>query len=322
MIGSEVFERTLLGFLQPVRSWLEDPEVSEILINGHRQVFVEKKGQLQRTDAAFVDEESLYVAIRNLAQYVGRSIGPQQPILEGRLPDGSRIEAVVPPASPTGPHLAIRRFHRDTLSVEKLLQSGSVDRPTLDFLIEQVRQHSNILVAGGTGSGKTSLLNLLSSFIAASERTIVLEDARELQLRQPHVVCLEAQPGDATGRGRVSVRELFRASLRLRPDRLVVGEIRGSEAIELIQAMISGHRGCLSTVHASSPHDALHRLETMALMSDVALPLPALRAQLASAIDLIVQVERCHDGRRRVCEVSQIDGYDDAKGYQLLRRHP
>lgn len=321
MSRSRVFEQTLLGFLGPVKALLQDAEVSEILINGHQEVFVEKFGVLHRTELCFADEDSLYAAIRNLAQYVGRPIDPTRPVLEGRLPDGSRVEAVIPPAAPRGPHLAIRRFRRDALQPQHLVASGSITQSGVDTLSKMVRDKRNILVSGGTGSGKTSLLNVLSSFIPDAERTVVIEDARELQLQHAHVVQLEAQPADSKGRGEVSVHDLFRASLRLRPDRIVIGEIRGGEALEMIQAMLSGHRGCMSTVHATSPSDAMHRLETMALMSQVELPLAALRSQLSAAIDVIVQVTRHADGSRRVDSIAEVGAYAADDGYQLIERY-
>jgi pilus assembly protein CpaF len=291
--------------------------VSEILINGPRTIFVERHGRLSRVDEQFASEEALLSALRNVAQYVGRPFDAEHPILEGRLPDGSRIEALLPPISPDGPSVAIRRFFEDALTIDKLLELGSLTEDVARTLAALVGAKQNVIVSGGTGTGKTSLLNCLSSFIPRSERVVVIEDARELQLQQPHVVQLEARPADARGKGQVGIRELFRASLRLRPDRIVVGEIRGGEALELIQAMTSGHDGCLSTVHASHPRDALARLETLALLSNIAMPLPALRAQLASAVDIVVQTCRVRDGRRRITHVTEIIGCDELRGYQL-----
>lgn len=317
MIPKEVFEQTLLNFLAPIKPYLDDPAVSEVMINGPFDIYVEKKGKLHKTDAKFESHYHLTAALRNLAQFVGRHIDEQRPILEARLPDGSRVEAVFPPASPDGPSVAIRRFSKETLTIEKLLGFGSMTEDAADLLRAMVASKLNIIVAGGTGSGKTSLLNVLSSFIGADERVVIIEDSRELQLQRTHVVQLEGRPADARGRGAVTIRDLFKATLRMRPDRIVVGEIRSGEALELIQAMTSGHGGCLSTVHATYPIDTCNRLETMALMSDVVLPLYALRAQIASAIDVIVQVSRLQDGSRCVTHITEAVGYHAEQGYQL-----
>lgn len=317
MIPREVFEQTLLGFLTPIRPFLEDPSVSEVMINGPDEIFIERGGRLERVDARFPSREALEAAVRNLAQFVGRHVDAERPILEGRLPDGSRVEAILPPVSPDGPSVAIRRFFRETLTIRKLISFGSLTDDAAQLLHAVVACKQNVIVAGGTGSGKTSLLNVLSSFAGDGERIVVIEDSRELQLQKPHVVQLEARPPDPRGRGAVTIRDLFRATLRMRPDRIVVGEIRGGEALDLVQAMTSGHGGCLSTVHATYPIDTMNRLETMALMSDVELPLHALRAQVGSAIDIIVQTSRLQDGSRCVTHITQVVGYDPDRGYQL-----
>lgn len=316
-IPKEVFEQTLLGFFEPIRPFLDDPTVSEIMINGPDEIFVESKGRLTKTNARFTSKEALMSALRNLSQYVGRQLDEFHPILEARLPDGSRVEAIIPPASPDGPSVAIRRFFKDTLTIEKLLDFGSMTHDAALCLKALVGCKQNIIVAGGTGSGKTSLLNCLSSFGGHDERVVIIEDARELQLQMPHVVQMEAQPADSRGRGQVTIRDLFKATLRMRPDRIVVGEIRSGEALELIQAMTSGHGGCLSTVHATYPIDTLNRLETMAMMSDVDIPLNAMRAQIASAIDMVVQTTRLLDGSRCVTHITEVLGYDLKDGYQL-----
>lgn len=318
MIPKEVYEETLLSFLAPVRPYLDDPKVSEIMINGPHQVFIEKGGKLILTDARFSSTEALNAALRNIAQYVGKMVDEEHPILEARLPDGSRIEAIVPPASPDGPSVAIRRFFKETLTVQRLVDFGSITPDCAQVLEALVIMKQNVVVAGGTGSGKTSLLNALSSFIPDGERIVIIEDSREVQLQRQHVVQLEARPGDAKGRGKVTIRDLFRATLRMRPDRIVVGEIRGGEALDLVQAMTSGHGGCLTTVHATYPHDTLTRLETMSLMSDVELPLSALRIQLASAINIIVQTSRLADGSRKITHVSEVRGYDPNEGFRLV----
>jgi pilus assembly protein CpaF len=279
-------------------------------------VFVEQRGRLYRTDAVFSPEE-LRSAIHNIAQYQGVTVDNEQPILEARLPDGSRVEAILPPAGAKGPHVAIRRFSKEKLTVEKLLQLGALSHTAAEALCMLVEHKQNVIVAGGTGSGKTSMLNCLSSFIPSGERVVVIEDARELQLQGEHVVQLETQKPDPNGRGAVTTGDLFKATLRMRPDRIVVGEIRGGEALELVQAMTSGHGGCMSTVHATYPSDTLNRLETMALMSKVSLPLSALRSQIASAVDIVVQTSRMRDGSRGVTHITDVTGLDATGNYEL-----
>jgi pilus assembly protein CpaF len=317
VIPAAIYEQTLLSFLTPIRPFLDDPSISEVMINGPHDIYVESKGKITRTSARFETHEQLMACLRNLAQYVGRPLGAEHLVLEARLPDGSRVEAVLPPAAPFGPHVAIRRFSRDTLTVERLVKFGALTQDAAQALSALVLCKQNVIVAGGTGSGKTSLLNALSSFIPADERVVVIEDARELQLQREHVVQLEAQPADSRGRGKLSIGELFKATLRMRPDRIVVGEIRGGEALDLVQAMTSGHGGCMSTVHATYPHDTLNRLETMAMMAHVELPLLALRSQVASAIDIIVQTARLRDGSRCVTHITDVVGTDPRRGYQL-----
>lgn len=314
MIPKDVFDQTLLKFFDPIRPFLDDPSVSEVMINGPSQIYIERKGKLTLTQAKFASREALVSALRNLAQYVGKHIDENRPILEGRLPDGSRVEAVLPPAAPDGPCVAIRRFFRETLTVEKLISFGSFSPEAGEFLRAVVAVKENTVVAGGTGSGKTSMLNALSGFITHDDRIVVIEDNREVQLQQPHVVQLEARPPDARGKGEVSIRSLFKATLRMRPDRIVVGEIRSGEALDLVQAMTSGHGGCMCTVHATYPTDTLNRLETMCLMSDIEIPLSAMRAQLASAVDIIVQTARLRDGSRCVTHITEVCGYDPQKG--------
>ena len=316
-IPREIFEQSLLKFFGPVAEFFEDASVSEIMINGPDEIYIERKGRLILTDAKFDSHEALMSALRNLSQYVDRPLSEEQPILEGRLPDGSRVEAVIPPAAPDGPSVAIRRFFEESLTVERLLDFGSFTPDAAELLRALVGCKQNVIVSGGTGSGKTSLLNVLSSFAGQDDRIVVIEDARELQLQLPHVVHMEAQPPDDKGRGQVTIRDLFKATLRMRPDRIVVGEIRSGEALELIQAMTSGHGGCLSTVHATYPKDTLHRLETMALMSDVEIPLVAVRSQIGSAIDFVVQTSRLADGSRCTTHITEVVGYDPKDGYLL-----
>jgi pilus assembly protein CpaF len=324
MIPRPIFEHSLLGFFAPVRKYLEEEGLTEVLVNGPGNVYIERKGRLYRANVRFAGYEDLMSGLRNLAQYVGRPFDPLHPILEAHLPDGSRVEAVMPPAAPDGPYVCIRRFFREKLTAERLIAMGAVTPEAMDLLRALVALKQNIIVAGGTSSGKTSLLNVLSAYVSPDERIVVIEDSRELQLQQPHVVRMEAQPGDAKGKGKITIRDLFRASLRMRPDRIVVGEVRGPESLDLIQAMTSGHGGCLSTVHATHPQDTTARLETLALMSDVGLPLPALRPQLASAIDFIVHTSRLRTGDRCITSISEVLGYDHDRGYlidDLYLRH-
>jgi pilus assembly protein CpaF len=310
VIPKHVFEQTLLQFFEPIVPFLDDAAVSEVMINGPDQIYIERRGKLELTGARFTTREALMSALRNLSQYVGKPVSEERPILEGRLPDGSRVEALFPPVAPDGPHVAIRRFFKETLTVERLVEFGSLPVLAARALEAFVASKLNILIAGGTGSGKTSMLNALSSFIPDGERVVVIEDSREIQFQKPHVVQLEARPADPKGRGAVGIRDLFRATLRMRPDRVIVGEIRGGEALDIVQAMTSGHGGCMGTLHASYPRDTLTRLETMAMMSDLDMPLGALRAQIGSGVELIVQVSRLHDGSRKVTHVTEVLGFD------------
>ena len=310
-----LFEQTLRDFFAPIGPFLDDDTVSEIMINGANTIYIERRGRIEATNARFPSVRDLYAALRNLAQYAGRHFDEQHPVLEARLPDGSRVEAVVPPAAPEGPSVAIRRFAKNTINIARLIDFGSMTPLMAETLKALVGGKQNMIIAGGTASGKTSMLNAVSGLISPDDRVVVIEDARELQLQQPHVVPLEAQPADPRGKGKVTIRDLFKATLRMRPDRIVVGEIRSGEAIDLIQAMTSGHGGCMSTVHANHALDTLHRLETMALMSDVEIPLVALRSQVASAIDIVLHVSRLADGSRCVTQLAEITGYDPSTGY-------
>lgn len=318
MIPTKIFEKTLLSFFAPIRPYLDDPTVSEIMINGPDKIYVERKGVLALVDARFENEEALTAAVRNLSQYVGKPVSAQRPILEGRLPDGSRVEAILPPVAPDGPHVSIRRFFKETLTVARLVELDSLTADAASALRSFVVAKCNVLVAGGTGSGKTSMLNALSGFIPEGERVVVIEDSREVQFQKPHVVQLEARPADAKGEGAITIRDIFRATLRMRPDRVVVGEIRGGEALDIVQAMTSGHGGCMGTLHATYPRDTLTRMETMAMMSDVEVPLAAMRTQIGSGIQIIVQVARLQDGSRKVTHVTEVTGFDiDKQAYRL-----
>ncbi len=318
MIPKEVYDQTILQFFEPIRPFLDDPAVSEVMINGPDQIYIERKGRLELTSARFATREALMAALRNLSQYVGKPVTEERPILEGRLPDGSRVEALIPPVAPEGPHVAIRRFFKETLTVERLVQFGSMPGIAAAALQAFVISKLNIMIAGGTGSGKTSMLNALSSFIPDGERVVVIEDSREIQFQKPHVVQLEARPADTKGKGQVSIRDLFRATLRMRPDRVIVGEIRGGEAMDIIQAMTSGHGGCMGTLHASYPKDTLTRLETMVMMSDIDMPLVAMRTQIGSGMQLIVQVSRLQDGSRKVTHITEVTGFNiETQKYDL-----
>ena len=325
MIPKEVYEETLLQFFAPIRPFLDDPSVSEVMINGPDQVYVERRGILELTDIRFESREALLAVLRNAAQYVGKQINADRPILEGRLPDGSRIEALIPPVAPDGPFVAIRRFFKETLTMERLMGFGSLTPEAAASLEALVVAKLNVVVAGGTGSGKTSMLNALTSYIPDGERVIIIEDSKEVQPQRTHVLQLEARPADAKGRGAVTIRDLFRATLRMRPDRLVVGEVRGGEALDLVQAMTSGHGGCLTTLHATYPRDTLSRLETMCMMSDIDMPLTAMRIQIASGINIVLQVGRLRDGSRKVTHITEVLGFDLQKAeyitQNLFERH-
>lgn len=318
MIPNEVYRETIWGFLAPVRAYLEDATVSEIMINGPSQVFVERGGRLESTPARFESSEDILCALRNIAQFAGKRFDEQNPILEARLPDGSRIEAVVPPVVPDGPCVAIRRFSKESLDLGHLLGCGSLSEDAAQTLAVLVGAKLNMVIAGGTGSGKTSLLNVLTRFAPERDRVVVIEDSKEVQVQRPHVVSMEARPADEHGRGAVTIRDLFRATLRMRPDRIIIGEIRGAEALDIVQAMVSGHGGCMGTLHATYPRDTLTRLETMAMMSDVNLPLTALRMQIASGVNVIVQVARMQDGRRAVSHITEVLGFNlESNRYEL-----
>jgi len=313
----EIFEQTIYHFLEPVGEYLRDPTVTEIMINGPDEVYIERRGRLERTPAKFSNESALLAASRNILQYVGKRISPEHPMLDARLPDGSRVHVAMPPCSRRGVVVTIRKFARQAFDMGFLISSGTLSELARDFLMLCIVTEKNLLISGGTSSGKTSLLNVLSEYIPAERRIVVIEESSELQLKQPHVLGLESRAPDRYGRGEVTIRDLFKHSLRMRPDRVIVGECRGGEALDMIQAMTSGHAGSMTTLHADSPGDALHRLETMAMMSNVEIPLMALRAQVASAIHVIVQMMRFSDGSRRVVQISQVLPLDVRGNYQV-----
>ena len=306
MARTNIFEATVEHFLQPVMPFMRDDAVAEIMINSPDEIFIEKQGQLIRTDARFADAEALRSAVNNVLQYTGKRISDDQPLIDSRLPDGSRVHVILPPLSRGGLCMTIRKFAKITFDADNLTQLGTWTEEAMHYLRVAVLAEKNLLVAGGTSSGKTCLLNVLSGFIPDGQRVVTIEDSAELDLQQSHLLSLEARPGDRWGKGEVTIRDLFRSSLRLRPDRIVIGEVRGGEALDMIQAMTSGHAGSMSTLHANTATDAMHRLETLAMMSGVELPLPALRSQVASAIDLVVLMSRRNDGKRIITEISEI----------------
>jgi pilus assembly protein CpaF len=298
----------VVGF-GPVERLLKDPEVSEVMVNGADDVFVERKGRIERVEGPlFEGEEQVLHLIERIVAPLGLRVDESMPFVDARLPDGSRVNAIIPPLSLCGPVITIRKFTLRPFTPGDLIQLGTLSAPMMEFLASCVRARANILVSGGTGTGKTSLLGVLSSFIRPDERLITIEDAAELRLSQPHVISLEARPPNVEGVGAVTVRTLVRNALRMRPDRIIIGEVRGGEALDMLQAMNTGHEGSLSTAHANSPRDLLSRLETMALMSDVQLPVSHVREQIAGALDLIIHMTRLSDGRRVVATVSAIDG--------------
>src|SRR5262245_10945291 len=294
----------------PLEPLLADPTVADILVNGPHSVYIERRGKLELTDVRFNDEQHLLNIIDRIVSAVGRRIDESSPMVDARLKDGSRVNAIIPPLAIDGPLLSIRRFAVELLSAEDLVRLGTMDEKIARVLQAIVRARLNVVVSGGTGAGKTTLLNILSSFIPADERIVTIEDSAELQLRQPHVARLETRPANIEGKGEVTSRDLVRNSLRMRPDRIIVGEVRGAEALDMLQAMNTGHDGSLTTVHANTPRDALSRIETMVSMSGIQFPIKALRAQMAAAVNVVVQVARNEDGKRRVVSLQEINGME------------
>lgn len=318
MDPKDVYGRSIRHFLLPILPLLDDPTVSEILINGPNQIYFERQGKLQLSEFKFKDSSFVTAAARNIGEFVGRTIDHGQHSMDARLPDGSRVHIIVPPASRTGVCISIRKFQKSTFSLGKLVERGSLSDEAAEFLRICVLLHRNIIISGGTGTGKTSMLNALSASIPDYERIVVIEDTSELQLAQPHTVYLEAQPPDVHGQNAVTIRDLFVDSLRMRPDRIVMGEVRRGEALDLIQSMISGHAGSLTTVHATTARDAAIRLETLSLMSDTTLPLHVARTQVASAIQLVLQIGRMSDGSRRVLGISEGLGLSEDGQYVFV----
>ena len=313
-----VFEDSVGAFLSPVKAYLDDDSVSEVLVNGPNEVFIERNGLLQRTPAKFNDEQALQAAIRNIAQFVGRRIDEDNPILDARLPDGSRVAAVLPPCSRKGTTLSIRKFSKGTPTFVDLINRGSITKDGARFLDVCIYLAKNIIISGGTGSGKTTLLNVLGSRIPGTQRLLVIEDSSELKIHTEHVVFFETKHPDEMGKGGISIRDLIRSALRLRPDRIVVGEVRGPEALDLITAMNTGHGGSMGTTHANTPYDGLVRLETLAMMGDTQVPIAAIRRQICSAIHLVVQIKRMSDGSRKITNITEvIPEVDEAGKYQI-----
>ena len=296
--------------LGPLEMLLQDPSISDILVNKHSQVYIEREGRIEETEVVFRDDRHLMQIIERIVSAVGRRIDESTPMVDARLQDGSRVNVIIPPLALDGPCMSIRRFRTDRLGADDLVDRESMTRPMLDFLRGAVSARLNIIVSGGTGAGKTTLLNILSGFISASERVVTIEDAAELTLRQRHVIRLETRPPNIEGKGAVRQRQLVINALRMRPDRIVVGEVRGEEALDMLQAMNTGHDGSLTTIHSNSPRDALYRLDTMVAMANLNLPDKAIRQQVASAVNLIIQISRMSDGTRKVIAISELTGME------------
>jgi pilus assembly protein CpaF len=294
--------------LGPLEALLRDPEISEIMVNRPEQIFVERRGRIELTNLAFEDEDSLRRVIDRIVSTIGRRVDESEPMCDARLKDGSRVNVVIPPVAIYGPCLTIRKFGREVMSPEKIITTGGATEMMMEYLDAAVKTRLNIIVSGGTGSGKTSLLNVLSAFIPSTERIVTCEDAAELRLRQVHVISLESKPQNVEGRGAISIRDLVRNSLRMRPDRIIVGECRGPEALDMLQAMNTGHDGSMSTLHANNPRDGLNRLETLVLLAGTELPSRAIRSQITSAVNVIVQTERLRGGARKVVSIAEVMG--------------
>jgi pilus assembly protein CpaF len=308
VLAQEILDEIFgLGPLEPL---MKDPDLSDILVNTYDDVWVERFGKLYKTDIRFQDDRHLLQVIDRIVSGVGRRIDDSSPMVDARLPDQSRVNAIIPPLAVDGPHLSIRRFKLDVLSGEDLLAKDTLNPAILELLIGAVKARLNILISGGTGAGKTTLLNVLSSHIPADERIVTIEDSAELQLRQPHVVRLESRPPNVEGRGEVTVRSLVINSLRMRPDRIIVGEVRGAEAVDMLQAMNTGHDGSLTTLHSNTPRDALNRLGTMVSMANLNLPDRAIRQQIVGGIQMVIQIARLPDGTRKIVSISEITGME------------
>jgi pilus assembly protein CpaF len=299
--------------LGPLESLLADPSVSEIMVNSATQVYVERKGRLERCNVSFTSDDAVYRIIERIVSPLGRRIDESSPMVDGRLKDGSRVNAIIPPLALKGPTLTIRKFMQKRLTDREIIGMGSANKPMMEFLRICVEQRKNIVVSGGTGTGKTTLLNVLSNFIPARERIVTIEDSAELKLYHPHLISLESRPANMQGAGGVAIRDLVKNTLRMRPDRIVVGECRGGEALDMLQAMNTGHDGSLTTVHANTPRDVISRIEVMALMAGVEIPMSAIREQIAAAVDIVVQLTRNYDGSRRITSVTEVSGMESGR---------
>ncbi|MBW3590771.1 MAG: CpaF family protein [Actinobacteria bacterium] len=299
----------LLGY-GPLETLLDDPSLTEIMCNSYDDIYVERNGKLQRVDVTFTDDAHLRQIIEKIVASVGRRIDESSPMVDARLPDGSRVNAILPPVAVHSPVLTIRRFPAEPYGMKDLINFGSVTLDAAMFLEACVRGKLNVVVSGGTGTGKTTMLNVLTDFVPEEERIVTIEDAAEIRLKQPHVITLESRPANIEGAGQIGIRELVRNALRMRPDRIIVGEVRGAETLDMLQAMNTGHEGSLTTVHSNSPRDALARLETMVLMAGYDLPLRAIRGQIASAMDVVIHIDRFGDGSRRVTHVTEVQGME------------
>jgi pilus assembly protein CpaF len=311
-VREKLFQQVLdeLSGYGPIQPLLDDPDITEVMVNGPKHIYIERSGKVTKTEVTFENNEHVLRVIDRIVSPLGRRIDYDHPTVDARLPDGSRVNAVVPPVAIDGPSITIRKFSRERLTVSQLVTNGSLTDSMAEFLRACVIARLNILISGGTGSGKTTLLNILSGFIPEDERIVTIEDAAELQLQQEHVVRLETKAPNADGSGGVTIRDLVRNSLRMRPERIVVGEVRGGEALDMLQAMNTGHDGSLTTLHANTPRDAISRLETMTLMAGIELPIRVVREQVASAVDLIVQQSRLRDGSRKVTQITEVAGME------------
>jgi pilus assembly protein CpaF len=299
----------ILGY-GPIEPLLRDDSVTEVMVNGFDKVYVERNGKLERSDVRFVDESHVMRIIDKIVSQIGRRVDESSPMVDARLPDGSRVNAIIPPLALNGPTLTIRKFSRDPYTINDLITFGTLTARSAQFLAAGVKGKLNVLISGGTGTGKTTTLNAMSAFIPGDERIVTIEDAAELQLQQEHVITLESRPSNIEGSGEIKIRELVRNALRMRPDRIIVGEVRGAETLDMLQAMNTGHEGSLTTIHANSPRDALSRLETLVMTGGVELPHRAIREQIASAFDLLIQIQRLVDGSRRITHITEVLGME------------
>jgi pilus assembly protein CpaF len=311
-LREQIFQEVLdeLTGYGPIQTFLSDPSISEVMVNGPKHVYIERNGELIETEASFKDDRHVLRIIDRMVQPLGRRVDSDNPMVDARLPDGARVNAIIPPASVDGPHITVRKFLQNRMSIGELIEAGTITQHMAEFLQACVVARLNILISGPTSSGKTTFLNILSGYIPGNQRIVTIEDAVELQLKQRHVIRLESQPPSVDGRGEVTTRDLVRNALRMRPDRIIVGEVRSGETLDMLQAMNTGHYGSLTTVHANSPRDALTRLETMAMMSGLDIPLLPIRRQIASAINLVVHLSRLTDGSRKITHITEVAGME------------